>query len=118
MTDKKKIKEVLLMSNTSIRKLRKGDLVDIVIQIKSVMNDKEVGSSEDVMGIELLTQQEELVKLRQAHKKLMERVGVLRTENEVIKHKAGRKVKLIAALKLEINDLNASIKKSWWQKII
>jgi len=103
----KEVKDVLNMSNTAIKKLKKGELENAVIRLKSLYNDSVSNGDANSLGIQLKEATDEVHQLRKTNAKLKSLVDSLRDEIVVLHDKGRRKAATISELNFKIETLES-----------
>lgn len=110
--------KILELSNTQIRKIKRGDLVDHVIALKAALNTKEIGSNADMLGIELKDTKDRLAKSEKTRELILSDYKTLVDKSKVlglnlIDYK--RQVKVLRLVEKEYKAIQkAATELSWW----
>jgi hypothetical protein len=107
-------KELLTMSNNSIRKMKKGQLVDAILSLKSMYNDVLSSNNPDATSIELAELTLEIEALKASKSALMQQIIGLKDELRITYKKGIRKAEAIHNLKYEL-DLYK--KRGFWDRV-
>lgn len=105
----KEIKDVLNMSNTAIKKLKKGELENAVIKLKAMYSNSVSNGNTEAMGIELHDKKERNEADVMIISKLQTAITALKSENAVIARKGANKAATIARLNNDLESCYAKI---------
>ena len=112
MTDRR---DILSKSNTYIRKMKKGALVDAIIGLKSLVNDIDSNTNMDTLAIEAAELSESKEKTENLNEKLRKSIVNYKNEVRVLNRKGTLKSATIGDLQRHIKELEKEATTPWYK---
>ena len=114
--------DILKLSNTKLRRLKKGELVDAVLTLKSELNDALSANNSTVLQVESHELNEEVVKLRSQNEALRSKVSELHRNVKQLYKTISLNKKVIKAnnidCSIKIKELKSLKERGLWRRLL